>query len=236
MADGDLKSSPLTDAEGRRATVSWPPHGALAAHRSGAPWSEVFAALIASELAAIGRRARYLDVGAGAGLDGDLDAQRRVARRAAWAVAVEPDGAFAMGAHFQESHRRRIEGAPLQAGKVDVAAALHVLEAVERHDLFGAALHRALKPGGVAIVAVWDGRSLESRAGALRGLMPRGRPAPSASAAAIDAASARFSRRTEWSPVRPGDHAGFGPIGRIWDRCAAAAGAAGPRRIIRLVK
>lgn len=231
MADGDLKTG-AAEKLAPAAARAWPPASAVAAHRAGAPWSEIVAALASAELDAAGPQARYLDVGSGAGLLGDLAAQRRVARRAGHAVAIEPDAAYGVGAHFQEAHRRRLEGAPLEPGRVHVAAVLHVVEEIKRPDPFWIALRAALRPDGVALVAVWSADAPAARLARAARLRTR----PTVGRAALDAATERFSTRAHWSPARIGDHAAFGAPGLLLDRFAVATGAPGPRLLLRLTR
>lgn len=240
---GVAGSAPPQDAG-----TAWPSAAFQRIHRSGALWSALFEQLVADELTSAGPQRQILDVGAGAGVDGDLDAQRRVAGRATSAVAVEPDLSVAIGSHFGAAHRTTLEQAPIPHGSIHLAVAFWTVEHVAEPKIFFRALRRALKPGGVAIIATLDARSPLGRVGRVAERLGRGpvfdRYALGRTGAALHMAAntpsslqrsaVGFRRVACWSRARIGDHDALGAAGRAWDRVAEARGAPGRALLARL--
>jgi SAM-dependent methyltransferase len=99
-----------------------------------------------------------LDIGCGGGFDDDARIQHRISTAASLYVGVEPDPEARVADCFHEVHRGLLEDVALAPNSVDVAYAVSVLEHVEKPDLFFAALHRALRDGGVFWGFTMDGR------------------------------------------------------------------------------
>jgi SAM-dependent methyltransferase len=139
----------------------WAPY--LARYRAGEWRDRIFRDLILADAAALGRRPTLLDIGCGAGLDGDVPLQRSLAAAAARYIGVEPDPGITPGDYFDEVHRCPFEAAELPEGSVDIAFAVMVLEHLEHPQPFWDRLHAVLAEGGLFWALTVDARHLFGR-------------------------------------------------------------------------
>ncbi|MFJ8477560.1 class I SAM-dependent methyltransferase [Kitasatospora sp. NPDC094011] len=125
--------------------------GKLAALEDHHWWYRERRALLARELAGIGRTGTALDIGAAAG------GNTRVLRAHGWkGVAVEygPEGARIARQRGLATIRSDARRLPVGSGTVDLVVAFDVLEHIVEDDRAMAEIYRVLRPGGLALIAV----------------------------------------------------------------------------------
>lgn len=89
------------------------------------------------------------DIGCGGGFDGDNRIQQEIARHAGEYIGIEPDKEIELLPIFTKAYRTTLEDAPIQAGSVDLAFAVMVLEHIDNPELFWKRIYQMLRPGGV---------------------------------------------------------------------------------------
>jgi SAM-dependent methyltransferase len=128
------------------------------AYAAGRPRSDLFCEAILQLVARKDGPCCLLDIGCGAGLDGNADNQRRIRSRAAQCIGVEPDPGIEVSDAFDEVHRTRFEDAAIAPASVHVAYSTFVLEHIVDPDGFWRKLNDVLVPGGDFLAITVDGR------------------------------------------------------------------------------
>jgi SAM-dependent methyltransferase len=108
-----------------------------------------FRDLILADARRLGPRPTLLDIGCGAGLDGDPVLQQSLAEVAGRYIGIEPDPSMTVGQGFTEVYRCALEDAALDPSSIDVAFAVFVIEHLRRPGDFWERLFELLVPGGV---------------------------------------------------------------------------------------
>jgi SAM-dependent methyltransferase len=111
--------------------------------------SPIFAELLELEVRHREPPVTLLEVGCGLGFDGDHSLQKKVASLGSRVIGVEPDRDVVPQPVFTEVHRCLLEQAPIEAGSVDLAFSVMVMEHVPDPSAFLSAVHRVLRNGGV---------------------------------------------------------------------------------------
>jgi SAM-dependent methyltransferase len=126
---------------------NWTPY--LQRYQGGEWRTPIFRDLLLQELHRLPSRPTLLDIGCGAGFDGDLEMQHELAGAAGEYLGIEPDPAVPLGAHFTRTWRCRFEEAPIPPASVDLAFAVMVLEHLTTPRQFWDRLWEVLRPGGI---------------------------------------------------------------------------------------
>jgi SAM-dependent methyltransferase len=135
----------------------------IARYRTGEWRDRIFHDMVMADAQRQGPKPTILDIGCGEGLDGDIPLQRSLAAIAGRFIGIEPDFDVSLGDYFTESHRCLLESSPLEAGSVDVAYAVMVLEHLRHPQAFWGKLHQVLADGGVFWGMTVDARHLFCR-------------------------------------------------------------------------
>ena len=114
------------------------------------PYGQVFSEVVVDECRRRGGACRVLDIGCGSGVGRNVSHQWKIKEAVSdyWGIEPDPDVTPAAGLfdHFQHA---LMETAELPAAAFDVAYSAMVMEHFADPVSFLAAVHRALKPGGV---------------------------------------------------------------------------------------
>jgi SAM-dependent methyltransferase len=220
-----------------------------------------FRDLILADARRLGPRPTLLDIGCGAGLDGDPVLQQSLADVAGRYIGIEPDSSMTVGQGFTEVYRCALEDAALAPSSIDVAFAVFVIEHLRRPVDFWERLFELLVPGGVFWGFTIDLRHffglasiLVEKAGWKRWYLDRVRRAESLAKVRTYPAyyrantpgeirrqvgrfrAARFMnlhRTAQFDAYLP--H-WLQPAGRLVDRLTGAVGLPGPMLVVRLEK
>jgi SAM-dependent methyltransferase len=119
------------------------------AYRQGRWRATIMADVIHEEMRNFAEPPTVLDIGCGMGFDNSPELQAQIAAAAGRYIGVEPDRAVSIPSCVDEVHRCTLEDAPIQAGSVDLAFAIMVLEHVTSPQEFFQKLHTVLAPKGV---------------------------------------------------------------------------------------
>ncbi len=134
----------------------WAPY--IGRYLSGEWRSPIFRDMVLADVRRLGPGPAILDIGCGEGLDGSVELQHTVATVAGRFIGIEPDPTIKLADHFTETHRCPFEQAPLEAGSIDLAYAVMVLEHLPRPQFFWDRLFEVLADGGM----VW-GLTVDAR-------------------------------------------------------------------------
>jgi SAM-dependent methyltransferase len=118
-------------------------------YRQGEWRAKIFRDLVIGAVQSTGSAAKVLDIGCGHGFDCDMQIQEQIADEAAELIGIEPDGDVQVSHRFTVCHRMPFERAPIEAGSIDVAYAVMVMEHVRNPNEFFEKMHQILRPGGI---------------------------------------------------------------------------------------
>jgi SAM-dependent methyltransferase len=120
-----------------------------ARYRAGDWRSPIFCDMVLEDLGRMGAKPAVLDIGCGAGFDGSLELQEKIAAVSGKYIGIEPDTAVQTAPCFNEVHRSFLVEAPVPPRSIDLAYAVMVVEHVSDPGRFLAKVAEVLRDGGV---------------------------------------------------------------------------------------
>lgn len=90
-----------------------------------------------------------LDIGCGGGFDNDPLLQRSLSQAAVKYVGIEPNLQIPLQNIFTKVYQSSFEDSAIEAGSIDIAFSVMVLEHIRKPDVFWKKIHFVLKNGGV---------------------------------------------------------------------------------------
>ncbi len=129
-------------------------------YRHGEWRAPIFRDMILADARTLGDDLTFLDIGCGQGFDGSLPMQISLAETSGRYIGIEPDPNVSPGSHVDDVHCCTLEDAPLEAGSIDLAFAVMVLEHIQNPESFWRKLHKCLAEGGIFWGFTMDARHI----------------------------------------------------------------------------
>jgi len=230
-------------------------------YRSGEYRALLFRDMVLSDTKRFRRGPVILDIGCGAGFDGDGSMQESIAAVSSSYIGIEPDEEIPSPRCCTAIHRCPFEDAPVEPCSVDIAIASFVLEHLSNPERFFTKLHTVLVPGGVfwgftmdrrhpfSIVSTlaeklrfknwWLDRLHGQRIKRRYANYPTFYLANSPAQIAFSAKMFRTSDSGSWGRIGQLDYylpSILRPIARVLDRCMIGLGLPGSLFVVRLEK
>ncbi len=127
-------------------------------YRAGEYRALLFRDMVLDEAKRFQRKPVVLDIGCGAGFDGDGSMQQSIAAVSSRYIGIEPDGDIPLPQCCSEVHRCLFEDATIEHCSVDIAIASFVIEHLPAPKRFFTKLHNILVPGGLFLGFTMDRR------------------------------------------------------------------------------